>query len=241
MYDNKTTVIPTDVFYIAIDSRYRDIKKHPSAANYVIHLDTVFKNVISVELVHAIYDRPTGAAALKYVNLFIDELAANVTTNSDYMKGSFTQLPITENSMGRSLIYTGQLYKSIKNFSKPIAKLARMTIRFVGFDGSVFTIGEHYLRFEVTCMKGAGVPEWRNMDVVSNSANIFQNTTAVASPSLADPNEWNPRKVLGLTAQYTEDELKRAFVRKAKIYKNVDKMKYDESKRAFKELYVAFQ
>lgn len=223
------TAIPTNTFYIAIDSRYRDISRYPAAANYVIPLDTVFKNVVSVELVHAIYDRPPGAVNMKYVSLFIDELSPNVITNNDFMKGSFTQLPVTESSMGRSLIYERSLYKSMKMFDKPLSKLARLTIRFVAFDGAAFPISEHYLRFEVTCMKTSAIPEWKDMDIVSNSVNMFKNV---------DSGLWDPLKILGINEKVSEEELKKAFVRKAKTCKGVDKIKYEECKRAFKELYV---
>lgn len=227
MYDSKATSIPTDTFYIAIDSRYRDVAKFPTTSSYVVHLDTVFKNVISVELVHAIYDRPAGAVNMKYVNLFVDELSGNVTTNSDFMKGSFTQLPITESSMGRSLIYERNQYRSIKMFDKPLSKLARLTIRFMGYDGAVFPISDHYLRFEITCMKTSAIPEWKDMDIVSNSMNVFKTVQ----------DEWNPKKLLGINDKYNEVELKNAFVKKVKTYKGVDKIKYEECKKAFKELY----
>lgn len=228
MYDSKSITVPTDIHYIAIDSRYRDTSKHPSASSYLVNFDTVYKNVVSVELVHAIYDRPSGAVGMKYISLFVDELSQNVTTNNEFMKGAFTQLPITESSMGRSLVYERNLYRSIKMFDKPLSKLGRLTLRFVGFDGLDFPISEHYLRFEVTCMKTAAIPEWRNLDVVSSGINLFKSATGDLSDA---------RKVLGVGDAFTEDELKRAFVRKAKLYKNNDRARYDECKSAFKELF----
>ena len=235
MYSSKTTAIPTDVFYVGIDSRHRDTVKYPHANSYVVPIDPVFKNVISVELVHAIYDRPAGAAATKYVNLFIDEVPNTAATNADPMRGSFTQLPIVESSLGRSLVYDKTLFRSIKLFDKPMAKLSRLTISFRAYDGQPFDISDHYLRFEVTCMKTASVPEWRDMEVVgAPSHTVFQ---AQPGPGAQTMTLQEARVVLGLGPTFTQEDIKRAFVMRARLYKDNDKPRYDELRKAFKVLY----
>lgn len=229
MYDTNALQVPTDVYYVAVDSRFRDMSTFPTTATYIVPFDEIFKNVISVELVYALFERPTNAAAMKYASLYIEELSGNTTGNANALKGAFTQLPITDGSMNRSVIYTKKTFRSIKIFHQPLSKLSRFTIRFMNFEEQPLQMSEHFMRFEVTCLKTISVPEWKDMNVVSNSVNMFKSSG------------WDPKRVLGLGERYTEDDLKKAFVRKAKTYKGVDKMRYDECKKAFKELYANMQ
>jgi hypothetical protein len=73
-------------------------------------------------------------------------------------------------------------------------------------------------------MKTSEIPEWKHMDVVSTGVNIFKNTN-------------DPRTILGVKEGFNEQDLKKAFVKKARMYKNTDKYRYDLCKNAFKELY----
>lgn len=230
LYDSKALQVPTDIHYVTIDSRFRDMSIFPTTASYIVPFEDVFKNVISVELVYALYERPGNAAYMKYASLFIDELSGNTIGNGNAINGAFTQLPITDGSMNRSVIYTRKIFRSIKVFQLPLSKLSRFTIRFINFEEQPLIMSEHLLRFEITCLKTISTPEWRDMNVVSNSVNMFKSTSS-----------WNPKQILGLGDSYKEEDLKKAFVRKAKTYKDVDKIKYEECKRAFKELYSQIQ
>lgn len=224
----KASDIPTEVHYLAIDSRFRDKTAYPNAWNYVVNFDNVFRNVISVELVYAVFEK---VGTEQYVNLCIEELTPNVQSNSNYIKSSFTQLPIVPNIYRAFQIYDNTKFKSIKIFQKPLAKFHKMTIRFLNPDGNVYQIKDHFMRFEVTCMKSQGVNEWKNFEIIgNNNISMYQAYQG-----------WNPRRVLDLPDQYSEENLKRAFAKKAKVYKGVDSIKYEECKRAFKELFAQLQ
>lgn len=220
----KALDIPSETYYLAIDSRFRNKTAYPNPWNYVVNLDDVFKNVISVELVYAVFEK---VGTEQYVNLCIDELTPNVFSNSNYIKGSFTQLPIVPNIYRAFQIYDNTKFKSIKVFQKPLSKFHKMTVRFLNPDGNVYQIKDHFMRFEITCMKSQGVNEWKNFEIIGNhNISMFQ---AV--------QEWNPRYILDLPETFTEENLKKAFAKKAKVYKDVNRPKYDECKRAFKDLY----
>lgn len=225
MYE-KSSTLPTEVFNLAIDSKYRDIRYYPDPNKYVINFDVVFKNVVSVELVFALYEK---ISTDYYINLCIEELTPNLHSNSNPVKGSFTQLPIID-SFNK---YDQNMFKSIKMFDKPVAKFHKMTISFLNPDGGPYPIRDHFLRFEVTCLKSQAVTEWRNFEIISKSVNMFQ--------ASQEWNPLNPRSILDLPQSFTEDDLKKAFVKKAKMYKNNVPEKYSECKRAFKDLYSQIQ
>lgn len=214
---NKSIDVPTETFNIGIDGEFRDKSKFPSAHTYNVVFDNVFKNVVSVELVLAIYGKYTID---QYMNLCIDELSPNLESNSNHVRGSFTQLPLVEN-LNR---YDKGMYESIKIFEKPIAKLHKFSIRFLTPNGTEYPIREHFLRFQVTCMRSQAISEWKNLEVISKSVPVFSN------------GEFKPHEVLGLPEVFDEDALMRAFKEKAKFYKGRDTVRYDECKRALKLL-----
>lgn len=220
VYD-QASPIPTEVFNLAVDSNFRDTQKHPNHWQYVVNFDNVFKNVVSVELVMAVYEKVTTDA---YVNLYIDELSPNLYSNSNPIKGSFTQLPLTDTLN----TYTRDKYRSIKQFVKPLSKLHKMSIRFVSPNGSSYPIRDHFLRFEVTCMKFQATPEWKNLEIVGDSVNMFR---------AHNDEGWNARNVLELPEVFTEEMIKKNFVKKAKLYKTASPEMYEKCKRAFKELF----
>lgn len=215
------TTFPTEVYHIGIDSKFRNKQKYPDAHTYVIDFENVYKNVVSVELVFAIYDRTSTDF---YCNLHIDELGHNLDSNSTHISGSFTQLPMIQNVN----TYDRSLYKSIKIFEKPLAKLGKLTIRFLNPDGKPYGIRDHFLRFEVTCMKFNSTVEWKNLEMVSQTASMFHTVS------------WDAEKVLGLPPGYDWDTLQTKFMKKAKAVRNKDPVVYEDCKRAFKELAAKF-
>lgn len=215
------TMIPTEIHHIGVDSRFRDTKKNPHTYEYVVPFVDVYKNVVSVELVFAVYEKVTTDL---YCNLYVEELTPNLKSNSNVIEGSFTQLPMVNNIN----TYDRSLFRSIKIFEKPLSKLAKLTVKFLRPDGTPCMLRDHFLRFEITCLKINTTVEWKNMEMIANTASMFQAVN------------WDPEKVIGLAPGYSWADLRDTFTRKAKAAKDKDPGRYDELKRAFKELSKKF-
>lgn len=217
-------VIPVETFYIFVDSRYRDTSTYISPSQYIISFENVFKNVITVELVHAIYGR-SGQDTEKYVNLYIEELSPNIVSNHNAGMGAFTQLPFY-NSVNDLYEYNKQLYPSLRKFEKPLMKLSKLSITFTDKDKKIFPITEHILRFEVTCFRmNDNVEEWDNFRIISNSV---RSTEPVIKK--------DPYLLLGVSqGNYDLNILANAFKQKAKLLRRngMTKRDYDELKEAF--------
>lgn len=220
-------VIPVETFNLFIDSRYRDHTVHISPSQYVIEFDNVLKNVISVELVHAIYGK-NGLPLELYTNLHIEELNPNVISHINASKGAFSQLPFykAENDLYQ---YDKQSYASVRKFEKPLMKLSKLSITFIDKDGKPFPITEHILRFEVTCFKlNENVEEWDNFRIITNSVRTTE-------PVIKK----DPYVLLGLQPNsFDLNMLVVAFRDKAKLLRKdgYTKGAYDELKVAFSQL-----
>lgn len=134
-------------YYIAIDSRNRDKTKYPNPNSFVFDLADPLKNVISIELVYAIYDK---IGTEKYINLQIPDLhSSNHLSNANAMEGAFTQLPL----MNYVNEYTSNQFRSIHVFNPPIAKLGRMSFVLYTALGQPYLARDYFMRFEVVCAK----------------------------------------------------------------------------------------
>lgn len=220
-------VIPVETFYIFIDSRSRDLATYISPSQYVIEFDNVLKNVISVELVHALYGK-TGLDDEVYTNMHIEELNPNVISHINASKGAYTQLPFYTATNDRYQ-YNNQLYTSIRKFEKPLMKLSKLSITFLDKDGKLFPITDHVLRFEVTCFKlSENVEEWDNFRIVTNSVRSTEPTI-----------KKDPYVLLGLQPNtFDINTLVMAFKERSKVLRKdgYTKSSYDELKTAFAQL-----
>lgn len=197
-------VVPVDVSYLSMDSRKRNMQLFPDASRYVVDFDRVFKDVVSVELVYALYGKFGDE---DYVNLYIDELVPNMVSNCTQIGGSFTQLPLLlpKNE------YTRDKFRSIKVFPTPLNKLAKFSVRFMGFDGIAYPIREHMLRFEITCLKfhlkknvvltreaiSVWVPPDSGLTDATNDIADLEMQTRVQVP-VQEPSESSCRRTLGI-------------------------------------------
>lgn len=220
-------VIPVETFYVFIDSRYRDNSTHISPSQYIIEFENIFKNVISVELVHAVYGKNT-ANEEKYTNMHIEELTPNVISHINASKGAFTQLPFYQ-SHNDLYLYEKQNYASIRKFEKPLMKLSKLSITYSDKDGRMFPITEHTLRFEITCFKlNENIEEWDNFRIITNSVRSTEPTI-----------KKDPYVLLGVhPSSFDLNTLVIAFKNKAKTLRKdgYTKNAYDELKQAFAQL-----
>jgi hypothetical protein len=178
-------------------------------------------------MVFAAYEK-TGTDL--YVNLQIDELSPNLIANANHISGSFCQLPMTQ----QLNVYNTSLYKCIKTFEKPLAKLSKLTISFLGSEGKLYTMRDHFLRFEIMCLKFSG-KEWTNNELFSQVVSVLQ---------LATPKIYSSNVAININVpeQYTMEMLKTAFksatttLRSYNLSSSVHKTKYNELTKEFKIL-----
>jgi hypothetical protein len=225
--DYKEKKLPTETKHIGVDSRHRDMQKFPSPSQYVVYFDNIFQNVVSFALVFAVYEK-TGVDL--YVNLHIDEMSPNLISNSNHVSGSFCQLPMTV----ALNTYDTSMYKCIKQFEKPLAKLSRLTIKFINSDGELQPMRDHFLKFEVSCLKFIG-REWANNE-------LFTNTISVMQLNGLKKGTDNVIVSIKVPPVYDMDILKMAFksacdtLRSYNLSNSVFDKKYKELKDEFKQL-----
>jgi hypothetical protein len=215
--------IPVETFFLFVDSRNRDSTIHVSQAQYVVDFDNVFKNIISVELVHAIYGRLSGNDM--YVNLHIEELNPNIVSTTNSCKGAFTQLTFFSPTNDK-YEYSQNTYRSIRRFDKPLMKLSKLSITFTKDDGTFFPIAEHLLRFEIVCFKqNERVEDWGDFKIMTQSLKVYQ-------PKVIK----DPYTVLGVNNGLNDmNILITAFKKKSVQLRNdgYNQSVYDELKDAF--------
>lgn len=136
----------TRTHYFSVDSRNRDTTAFPSSSSYQTELPEPLRNIISVELVYASFEK---LGTENYVNLHVEELVPNLLANANGLNGVFAQLPCIASGTNE---YTQDMFRSIKTFEPMCSQLARMRIRFLDHAGVVAsTMSDHFLRFEITC------------------------------------------------------------------------------------------
>jgi hypothetical protein len=221
--NQKMMDIPIETFFLFVDSRSRDSTVHVSPAQYVVDFDNVFKNIISVELVNAIYGRSSGNDM--YVNLHIEELNPNIISSTNACKGAFTQLTFFE-PINDKFQYSQNIYRSIRRFDKPLMKLSKLSITFTKDDGTFFPIAEHLLRFEIVCFKqNERVEDWGDFKIMTQSLKVYQ-------PKVIK----DPYTVLGVNNGLNDmNILITAFKKKSVQLRNdgYNQSVYDELKDAF--------
>lgn len=226
--DFRERKLPTEIKNIGVDSQYRDKTKFPTPSEYIVNFENIFQNVVSVSLVFGVYEK---VGTDLYVNLYIEELSPNLVSNSNHIAGSFCQLPMTS----ALNVYDTSMYKCIKMFEKPLAKLAKLSIRFIDADGVLYPMQEHFLKFEIATLKFIG-KEWVNNELFSNTISVMQLAGGSKQPN------GDPIVSIKLPEQYNMDMLITSFksacetLRSYNLPPNVFNAKYLQLKTDFKQL-----
>jgi hypothetical protein len=225
--DYKEKKLPTETKNIGVDSRHRDMTRFPNASQYTVYFDNVFQNVVSVSLVFAVYEK---VGTDLYVNLHIEEMSPNLISNSNHISGSFCQLPMT-NALNT---YDTSMYKCTKQFEKPLAKLSKLTMKFINSTGELYDMHDHFLKFEINCLKFIG-KEWANNELFTNTISVMQlrGSTKTAENVIVS---------IKVPPEYDMGMLKMAFksacetLRSYNLSSSVFNKKYNELKDEFKQL-----
>jgi hypothetical protein len=239
--------LPSETFNVVIDSRFRDSNKYPNSSNYQIDLNYVFKNVVSITLTYAMYDRDQNTVlSIPYVNMYIDEVNANTIASSQYIARSFTQLPLTSTTN----TFDSSMFKASRVFEKPMSKLAKLTVLFMDSHGNMYPMRDHMLRFEVKCMSTSAPKEWTNQEIISqDSVTIYKpqdpnsNTNTYANQTLAHTDNVNSVLKLPEGVPYDMKLLKTAFKSAKEVIQTTTdpgseeyKKKYTQLKEGFKDI-----
>jgi hypothetical protein len=221
--DKSLMDIPVETYFLFVDSRSRDSTVNVSPTQYTVDFDNVFKNVVSVELVHAIYGRSSGNDL--YVNLHVEELNPNIISSTNASKGAFTQLPFYS-AIDDRYEYSQTKFRSIRRFDKPLMKLSKFSLTFTRDDGTFFPITEHLLRFEIVCFKqNERVEDWGDFKIVNQHLKVYQ-------PKVIK----DPYTILGVSSGVSDiSVLISAFKKKSYQLRNdgYNQSAYDELKDAF--------
>jgi hypothetical protein len=191
--------------YLIIDSNDRNKTIHPNPDSYTVQLNDILKNVTYIKLVYAVYNK---YGKNMYVNLHVEEFSPNAISNNQFIKDSFTQLPLIDYITE----YKNDVYESDKRLlNNPISKLSKLTIKFLDNEGQLYSVGEHMLKFRIEYYNHNEVPEIhlnkRNTQMISHLNKI------------------------GLSTQiFTKDDLKEALKKKAKEFSGNEEVMRDLKK-----------
>lgn len=140
---------------LTVDSRDRDRSRATTPASYTYTLEDTVRNVSAITLTHAVYPRSGDDL---YVNLHIEELSPpSVWSKNHVNRGSFAQLPLLHvlNEFRDDTRCREQ------RLAKPIAKLSKLTLRFLKHDGTAYDMADHLLIFRVRYLTTSESIEFR--------------------------------------------------------------------------------
>lgn len=136
---------------VFVDSRLRDTSTHITPAHYIINLQEPIKNIKSIELSHAIYNKNQSNTE-KYALLCIKEVSLKrfVLSNTLSASNVFAYLPFyKEHEDIYEYEFTSQKHKTLLEFEPPLTELTTLSISILDKDGKLFPIQEHIICFSV--------------------------------------------------------------------------------------------
>jgi hypothetical protein len=175
---------------LVIDSRDRDTIIHPLASQYSYPLQDVLRNVRMIELTYALYAKH---GIEMYTNLEIEEFPQKNNSANPHLLSAFAQLPLME--------YINEVHRNDRTWcvcDPPIAKLAKLSIRFTDYQGKVYPMTDHLLRFRIEC--------YTSVDPSSAVGNLI-----TEPPTMVTREE--ALRILSLNGAYTNRDLNVSYKR----------------------------
>lgn len=129
--------------YLVISSKNRDIITYPSSSQFVINLDTEYKNIKSVELIQAIIPDKNNATSEPFLLLNINELENVMDSNNKQISESFAILQICPPTIPDSFLQIDKrIFENvILHYKTPKASLSKMSFSITDCDGRIFNFG----------------------------------------------------------------------------------------------------
>lgn len=153
--DQHQTTVHTTTLYI--DSRDRNDTVDSSTCHYTITFQQPIKNVTSLSLTNAYYDKNHSKSAEPYASIVIDECVQNNLSSNENNGNAFAILPLRNIfTVSNSMKHLGE-----KKFVPPLESLKKLTIKIQKHNGSFCSnFGEHLFRFEVTTNNPISQFDW---------------------------------------------------------------------------------
>jgi hypothetical protein len=152
--------------YLCISSRDRDVSLYPETNSYVVHLQSEFKNISSIELIQAIIPDKNSVTHEPYLLLKIQELEDVMVSSDRNISDSFAILQLSPPVTNNGFIQIDKRIheNTIKHFRTPKASLKKMTVSITDYEGTPFDFGadspnppeknvQNTFVFKITCME----------------------------------------------------------------------------------------
>lgn len=135
------------ISYLAINSKDRDTSLYPQPQSYTINLDgdvgMVYKNVVSVRLISGTVPDINNVRDEPFLILDIDELANAYTRyrgTNNVFANMFDMVRFVDKQTLNKFVYITE--GPLVEYFPPIAKLSKLTIKFLDQEGNTFSWGD---------------------------------------------------------------------------------------------------
>lgn len=158
-----------ECYYLTVSSKDRDRNSYPNVNKYVIHLQTEFKNIYSIELVQAIIPDQNNVTSEPYLLLKMDEIGDVMSSVDKVISDSFAILQLAPPTVPGSFIQIDKRIheNTVKYFyGTPKISLSKLSITVTDVDGNPFDFGadssppndptkalQNTFIFKVVCLK----------------------------------------------------------------------------------------
>jgi len=134
------------VYYLAVSSASRDPTNYPLHYDFHVNLDTVYKNVKTVELISAILpNQPAEILDEPFLSIDIEELNHIDFASTNVNHQAFAVLPLkasTKATGGFINPELGSIYHTTLTYHTPLAKLSSLGIKIRDMNGNLFDFGQ---------------------------------------------------------------------------------------------------
>lgn len=129
------------VSYICVNSSDRDTTAYPHVNKYRINLETVIKNVCSIEIISGSIANQNTPLANPYLIFKTDEHDHLIFSN-DNINSGFALLYLKATTGAHVQPELGCLQRNVRYFKTPLAKLSHINVGLFTPSGALFSFGE---------------------------------------------------------------------------------------------------
>jgi hypothetical protein len=158
-----TITYSTYDYYLCVTSASRDLTQYPSESNYVVHFDTPYKNVSSIELIQTIIPDKNNVTYEPYLLLNIQEISDVMASNNQLLLDAFAIIQLAPPTTTGKFINTDKrIHENIPKVFRTPVSLSRMSIKITDNAGTVFDFGggstadkqyQNTMIFKITCLE----------------------------------------------------------------------------------------
>lgn len=140
---NEQVSYATETHFLVISSADRDLDSYPKSNQFVINLQKEYKNIASVELIHAIIPDKNSVTTEPYLLLKINELSTTMDSSNHHISDSFAILqPAPPTTTGGFIQLDKRIAENvILYYETPKASLSKVTVKITNSTGVPFEFG----------------------------------------------------------------------------------------------------